>query len=116
MKDAQALEFFQNIKSKTETGKVPWQPTADENEYIASVAGEFSLVFTRRMGQDIYRRDKWFFNLTLKDKENRKLIAANEDVEGISEDALHTFFMAVERHALGVSEKLGRLLDQLDRL
>ncbi|HTP30737.1 MAG TPA: hypothetical protein VMJ75_01095 [Candidatus Acidoferrales bacterium] len=115
MKDAQALEFFTNIQARTEAGKVPWQPTADENEYVASVGGEFSLGMTRLKFLDAFRREAVLHKLTMKDKENRRLITADENVEGISEEQMRAFFVMVERQALGVGEKLGRLLDQLDR-
>ena len=114
--DTQALEFFQSIEAKTEKGKVPWQPTADENEYVASVGGEFSLIMTRVPSQDQFGRDATKYVLTMKDKDNRKLISAMQGIDGITADAMRLLFLAAERHALKVGEKLGRLLDQLDRL
>jgi hypothetical protein len=116
MVDTQALEFFNSIHAKTKDGKVPWQPTADENEYVASVGGEFSLVITRAQSKDAYGRDINSHFLTMKDKDNRKLISAMQGIDGITQEALRELFMAAERHALKVGEKLGRLLDQLDRL
>jgi hypothetical protein len=48
------------------------------------------------------------YELVLKDKAGRKLIAANAYIDTISSDSM--------RQALKVSEKIARLLDELNRL
>jgi hypothetical protein len=43
MEDTKAIAFFQGVLSKTREGRVRWQATADESEYIAAIGGQFTL-------------------------------------------------------------------------
>ena len=43
MEDAKAIEFFEGVLSKTRAGRIRWQQTAEEAEYIAVIGGQFTL-------------------------------------------------------------------------
>lgn len=71
MEDTKAREFFEGVMSKTRAGRVRWQPTAEESEFIAAIGGQFTL-----SAREYYAADKWGnrtvkYALILKDQEGR---------------------------------------------
>ena len=43
MVDEKIIKFFEGVLSKTKEGKIPWEPTAQESNFIAAVGGQFTL-------------------------------------------------------------------------
>ena len=43
MIDLKIIKFFEDVPSKTKEGKIPWEPTAQESNFIAPIGGQFPL-------------------------------------------------------------------------
>jgi hypothetical protein len=115
--DAKAVQFFEEVLSKTRACKLRWEPTAIESNYIAAVGGQFTLSVYE------YEREVRYFGvpsaahaLVLKDQEGRTLTRVTDMDDGISEADMRELYEAARRLALHVDEKIESLLGALSKL
>jgi len=117
MQDDKAVQFFEEVLSKTRAGKIRWEPTAIESDYIAAVAGQFTLSVAeyerqiRYIGQHIMAH-----SLALKDQEGRTLTTVTDTDDGIPEGDMSELYETARRQALHVDEKIDNLLGELSKL
>ncbi|SRR5713101_4920247 len=117
MQDAKAVKFFEEVLSKTRGGKIRWEPTAIESNYIAAVGGHFTLSVAE------YERENRYINqsimahsLALKDQEGRTLANVTDMDDGIREADVSELYETARRQALHVDEKIDSLLGELSKL
>ncbi len=111
MEDTKAVEFFQGVLSKTRAGRIRWQPTAEESEYIAAIGGQFTLSVSYGQGED----SSWH-TLLLKDQNGRVLTHVATGDAGIPNKDIRELYAAARRQALQVDDKIDQVLGELSKL
>jgi hypothetical protein len=107
MEDTKAVEFFQGVLSKTRAGRIRWQPTAEDSEYIAAIGGQFTLSISS---------DRYGFGLVLKDQDGRVLTAITSIDAGIEANDVRELYVTARRQALQVDDKIDQVLGELSKL
>jgi hypothetical protein len=111
MADERIRNFFQGVLSKTRAGKIPWEPTAEESNFIAAIGGKFTLSIRawRMMGV--------VENYTLSLDENGTVLTTiTSEEQGVSRSEMHELYLAARKQALRVDDKIDDALGVLDRL
>jgi len=114
--DAKAVQFFEEVLSKTRAGKLRWEPTAVESDYIAAVGGQFTLSVAEYERENRYSQPIMQHSLTLKDQEGRTLTRVTDMDDGIAEAEMRELYETARRQALHVDEKIESLLGALSKL
>jgi hypothetical protein len=113
MEDTKAKEFFQGVLSKTRAGRIRWQPTAEESEYIAALGGQFTLSVSQYENQVVpYTR----YALVLKDQDGRMLTTITSVDDGIDREDIRELYETARRQALRVDDKIDQVLGELSKL
>jgi hypothetical protein len=107
MEDTKAKEFFEGVLSKTRAGRIRWQPTAEESDYIAAIGGQFTLSISS---------DQYGWTLLLKDQDGRALTAVRSTDDGIEPMEIRELYEAARRQALRVDDKIDLVLGELSKL
>jgi len=127
MEDPKALKLFEELLSKTIAGRLTWESTASESEYIAALPGGLTVaVFEERKGTgeiDIfskYRAQRQLANserhaLVLRGPEG-DLLTITADIDGISIPYLDRLYELAKRQALHLEAKVDKLLGELAKL
>src|SRR5438874_2332702 len=114
MEDDKGLALFEEILEKTRSGRIKWEPTADEDRFVASVAGKFTILIKSRddtsVGIGLRVEGP---ALVLKDADDRVLITVGYDIQGIGPHQLEDLWEMVRRRALRVDEKVDEALTEL---
>ena len=116
MEDPQALKLFQEVLQKTQANRIPWEPTADEANYIAPIGGNFTVSVLQFADTDQWGNDFANYNLILKDKTGRVLIRVGIDVDDVGREGLQALFEAARRRGLQIDQKLESFLGELGKL
>ena len=114
MQDAKAVKFFEEVLAKTRAGKIRWEPTAAESDYIAAIGGRFILSISER--HNGFAAPPTAYALALKDQDGRELTRVQDVDEGISSPDIRELYEAARRQALHVDEKIESLLGALSKL
>ena len=109
--DPKALKLFQEVLEKTTAGRIRWEPTAEENLFIAPIGGQFTLALSKY----VTATGAIDVGLTLKDKE-RELVRVTPDVKGVSISGFLELFEGASRQANRVDEKIDKVLGELQKL
>ena len=107
MEDTKAKEFFEGVLSKTRAGRIRWQPTAEESDYIAAIGGQFTLSISS---------DRYGCTLLLKDQDGRALTAVRSTDDGIEPVEIRELYETARRQALRVDDKIDQVLGELSKL
>ncbi|SRR6266446_3817459 len=97
------IKLVEQLLDKTRKRILSWEPTAEEDEFFSTLAGNVS--FTVRWG------DPWD-HLTMRDERDRVLLTvSSSELSEVSE-----LYREARRQALKVDESLDGVLEQLTRL
>ena len=120
MKDDRIIKFFENVLAKTKEGRIPWEPTAQESNFVAAIGGEFTLSVSgpteldndvsRVMG-DVFKK----YTLELRDMRGRIATVTKSD-EGIDPTALRDLYETARWQAVHGGEKIKKALEVLKSL
>src|SRR5208282_5188407 len=113
MQDPKALELFQEILKKTEAGKLAWDTTANEDEFVAIMLGKYTLTlkpYSDRLGGR-YESP----SITLQDEKQNVIVHIHMNIEGITDDTLQQLQVLARRSALHTDEKIDQILEELKR-
>ena len=113
MQDPKALELFQEILKKTEAGKLAWDTTANEDEFVAIILGKYTLTlkpYSDRLG---VRYDSP--SITLQDEKQNVIVHIHSNIEGVTDDALRQLQVLARRSALHTDERIDQILEELKR-
>jgi len=114
MEDTKAKEFFEGVLSKTRAGRIRWQPTADESEYIAAIGGQFTLSVSQYADEDFHPHTR--YALILKDQDGRLLTRVTSIDVGIDTEGIRELYETARRQALKVDDKIDQVLGELSKL
>src|SRR5712692_10105916 len=114
MDNTKAIDFFQGVLSKTRAGRIRWQPTAEDEEYIAAIGGQFTLSISQFV--EPYLTPHTRCALDLKDQDGRLLTRVTTGDLGIDQTDLLELYEAARRQALKVDDKIDQLLGELSKL
>jgi hypothetical protein len=114
MQDPKAVQFFEGVLAKTRDGKIRWEPTAEESDYMAAIGGKFTLLISK--GEVVNRWPSETYSLVLKDQDGRELIRVADYDDGIARAEISELYEAARRQALHVDEKIDSVLGELSKL
>ena len=116
MEDPKALALFQEVYAGTKAGRVPWEPTADEEEYVVSIGGRFTLLLRGYSYMDFRGNKEGSPSLIMKDENYREILTVTSQVDGVSGVELADLFERAKRSALKADEKVDELIDALRKI
>jgi len=116
MADQKELAFLDEVVEKTRDGKIPWEVTANEAEFIAALGGKFTLSVSEESGTDGWGRDSITYRLVLKDSSERVLTRLSGDDQNVAADAMYDLYQTARRRALKVDLKIDQVLGELKKL
>src|ERR1700733_15362898 len=113
MDDPKALALFQEILKKTLVTKLPWQPTAVEDKFVAPMLGKYTLTITpytsvsnwgEHEGPPVDPADE--------DKKNT-IVEIHSGINGVTPGDLQTLLVFARLIAFNADEKIDELLQEL---
>jgi hypothetical protein len=122
MVDEKLIKFFEGVLSKTKDGKIPWEPTAQESNFIAAIGGQFTLSISGPTEIDSLIATSLGFTgpqekyaLVLSDMHGR-ISTVTDDDEGIRSGAMRELYETARWQALHGGEKINKALEVLQSL
>jgi len=134
MTDSKIIKFFEDVVSKTKEGRIPWEPTAQESNFIAPIGGRFSLSISEKvaygtgtpMPDELYGSQGHYdspglygslekYALVLRDM-NGRIATVTDANEGIHPGAMRELYEAARWQAVHGGEKLSEALEVLQSL
>jgi hypothetical protein len=115
MDDPKALALFQEILRKTIAKKLPWQPTAEDDKFVAPMLGKYMLTLLPYTSRDSWGAPEGPPTITLTDANNNNLAEIHSGIEGVSAQDLRTVLVFARRIAFNADEKIDELLQELQR-
>jgi len=115
MADQQTIRFFDGVLSKTRAGRIAWGPTAEESNFIAAIGGQFQLSISA-YDTNSYGQTERHYALILRDRDGVELTTVRDSDEGISWNEVQELYETARRKALRVDEKIGDVLEVLNKL
>jgi hypothetical protein len=115
MEDSKALQLYQEVLSKTKSGRIKWEPSANESQYFAVMPGGFVLAIVETKERDSWGNEELQHVLVLRGDE-RELLRVTTEVDGASWSGLNELFEFARRQALRVDANVDRLLGELAKL
>ena len=116
MEDPKALALFKEVYEGTIANRIPWEPTADEGEYAATIGGKFTLVIRGYTDVDFRGDREGWPSLVLKDESYREVLKVTTEVDGVTGPVLNDLFERAKRSALKADEKVDELIDALRKI
>jgi hypothetical protein len=115
MEDPKGLQLFQEVLSKTKAGRIKWQPTASEYEYVAVLPGGFTLAVLTFFERDSWGNSEEGIALVLRGDEG-ELLRVSGGTDGVTWTELSGLRELARRQALRVDAKVDKLLGELAKL
>jgi hypothetical protein len=116
MEDVKALTLFREIRDKTMSRKLAWEPTAIEGVFVVPLKGKYLLKafeFTDYAGSPTRGTGPPSFTLFEGDD---LIVDTNFRIEGIGERDLKDLYMNVKRQALRTDQKIDDAISELKSL
>ena len=115
MRDPKALALFQEILKKTEAGKLAWQPTAEEDTFVAPMLGKLTLKLFPYTSKDQWGLPQGPPTVSLGDEKNITIVEIDTSIEGVEAEDLQALLVFARRIALHADEKIDELLQELQK-
>ena len=116
MMDEKLIKFFEGVLSKTREGKIPWEPTAQESNFIAAIGGRFTLSIDSAVTTNLgLTGPQERYALVLRDMRGRIATVADGD-EGIRPGAMRELYETARWRAVHGGEKINDALEVLQSL
>lgn len=111
MNDPKALALFQQIFKNTEAGKLGWQATAEENKFVATMLGKYTLTLRPppQWGEPVPP------TVLVDDEKGNTIVEISNNVDGVRDQDLHALAVFAKRIALQANEKIDELLEELKK-
>jgi hypothetical protein len=113
MDDPKALALFQEILKKTLAGKMAWEPTAEDDRFIATL-GKYTLNIVPYTSKDNWGQPegppviRMFYDDTI-------IVEISRSIDGVEVEQLNNVFVFARRTALNADQKIDELLEELKR-
>jgi len=102
------LKFVEFLLGQTTTGKLHWEVTADENQFVVSFKGKYKVTVDRGYDHDA---DENIYFLSLFDESDRELLK----LYGGDSPSLFKLFSLAKRNALNIDTALDEIMgDETD--
>jgi hypothetical protein len=124
MANEKIVKFFEGVLSKTQDGRIPWEPTVQDSNFIAAFGGGFGLAISawteptlgstpamRALGQGVQR-----YSLVLRDQIGREVARITDTDDGVRRDDMQTLYEKARWQALRPDEKIDDALEALRTL
>jgi hypothetical protein len=113
--DERIIKFFEGVLSKTREGRIPWEPTAQESNFIAPIGGEFTLSIsaqwiTRPLSASLEK-----YTLALRDMHGT-IATLTDGEEGMRPGAMRELYETARWQAVHGGEKINKALEVLQSL
>jgi hypothetical protein len=115
MDDPKALALFQEILKKTLAKKLAWQPTSEEDKFVASMLGKYTLTLVPYTSIGDWGEHEGPPVVTLDDDRKNTIVEINAGISGVGAEELQTLLVFARRIALNADEKIDELLDELKK-
>lgn len=115
MDDPKALALFQEILKKTTARKLPWQPTAEEDKFVAPMLGKYTLTLMPYTSRSNWGEPEGPPTVTLTDAGNNNLVEIHSGIEGVTAQDLNALLVFARRIAFNADEKIDELLLELQK-
>jgi hypothetical protein len=115
MDDPKALALFQEVLKKTVAKKLPWQPTAEDDTFVAPMLGKYTLKLVPYTSRDNWGAPEGPPMVTLTDAGNNNLAEIHSGIQGVSAQDLQTLLVFARRIAFNADEKIDELLQELQK-
>jgi hypothetical protein len=112
------VKFVEGVLSKTKEGKIVWEPTAQESNFIAAIGGEFTMSISGPgeldsiIAHTLMLGIKEKYTLVLRDMHGTITTVTDCD-EGIRPDAMRELYEAARWQAVHGGEKINKALEVL---
>jgi|SRR5580704_4170524 hypothetical protein len=115
MDDPRALKLFKELLSKTIAGRLGWESTASEYEYIAALPGGLTVaVYEERMGTGEVPHTI-AHAMVLRGPEG-DLLTISADTDGVWPSEIDKLYELAKRQALHLDVKVDKLLGELAKM
>jgi hypothetical protein len=115
MDDPKAVALFQEILKKTTAKKLPWQPTAEEDVFVAPMLGKYTLTLMPYTSRSNWGEPEGAPTITLTDAANNNLVEIHSGIQGVTVQDLNTLLVFARRTAFNADEKIDELLLELQK-
>lgn len=115
MVDEKIIKSFEGVLSKTREGRIPWEPTAQESNFIAPIGGEFTLSISAQWTTLLLSESMEKYTLALRDMHGRIATVTDSD-EGIRPGAMRELYETARWQAVHGGEKINKALEVLQSL
>jgi hypothetical protein len=120
MVDEKIIKFFEGVLSKTREGRIPWEPTAQESNFIAAIGGQFTLSISipsafNSMAAVLIPGRPENYTLVLRDMHGTIATVTDSD-EGIRPGAMRELYETARWQAVHGGEKINKALEVLQSL
>jgi hypothetical protein len=123
MVDEKLIKFFEGVLSKTKEGKIPWEPTAQESNFIAPIGGQFTLSISSGAEDAVSKSPALYrllekYALVLRDMRGRIATVTDRDEGegGIRSGAMRELFEMARWQAVHGGEKVNKAIEVLQSL
>ena len=121
MVDEKIVKFFEGVLSKTRAGRIPWEPTVQETNFIAAIGGQFTLSVSAKSFEDQAAMHLGIggvskYVLVLRDEMGREVARVTDNDEGIRRDDIQELFETARRRAVRAGERIDDALEVLKSL
>lgn len=115
MVDPKALALFQEILKRTLAGKLAWEPTAEQDKFVAPMLGKYTLTLLPYTSMNNWGDPQGYPSLKLEDQNSNLIAAMDTSVDEIKGNDLETLLVFARRIALRADEKIDELLQALQK-
>jgi hypothetical protein len=120
MVDEKLIKFFEGVLSKTKEGKISWEPTAQESNFIAAFGGQFTLSISapaefNSMAEVLIPNSRNRYVLVLRDVYG-KIATVTESDDGIRPGAMRDLYETARWQAVHGGEKIKKAIEVLQTL
>ena len=115
MNDPKALALFQEILKKLLAGKIDWQPTAEEDKFVAPMLGKYTLTLLPYASRNNWGEPQGSPSVTLENEKKNSIVEINSSVDGVSTEELQTLLVFARRFALKADEVIDELLQEFQK-
>jgi hypothetical protein len=124
MVDEKLIKFFEGVLSKTKEGKIPWEPTAQESNFIAAIGGQFTLSISAPAEDASALKPPAFYRaldkyaLILRDMHGiiTTVTDRDEGSGGIRPGAMRELYESARWQAVHGGEKINRAIEVVNSL
>jgi hypothetical protein len=110
MQDEKALALFKEVLTKTQKGRIPWEPGVSDDALIAAIKGKYSLVLREDQARG------WAITLTMRDQRDREILTVGQFLDGMGSSDLRTLYDAARRQAYKVDKTVDDFISDLQSL